>query len=184
MIANLASGAGAVASAAIAYRELSSRKKSEIRRKLYEIDRSLTKGFFGLMTLASLLDEFNFIDNRMMIGGAPIRGFKNAQALRRTHEDCRAAVKDARDAFMDLSGLLPRDHAEEIRTTIDRLNELAMPMLDFGKPYGVFLVKAALALTKVDELICNIGEGYDFYREPRDFSVELRQSLPRLREYD
>ena len=185
LIGNLASGAGAVAAAAIAYkeRELSTRKKSDIRRKLYEIDRSLTKGFSGLMTLASLLDEFNYIDKRMIIGGAPIKGYKNSQLLRRTHEDCRSAVKEARDAFMDLSSILPHEHANVIGETISELNEIAEPMLGFRKPYGVFLVNASFALTKVDELICKIGRKYDFYREARDFPSELRTSIPSLREY-
>jgi hypothetical protein len=183
LIANLAGGGGAVASAVIAYKELTGRKRSDIRRQLYVIDRALTKGFSGLMTLASLLEEFNFIDARMAVGGAPIKGFKNTQLLRRTHEDCRAAVKDARDAFIDLSGLLPREHAQEIRRTIDELNEIAVPMLGFREPYGVILVTASLAFTKVDELICRIGEKYEFNREPRKYFEELRSFLPSIREY-
>jgi hypothetical protein len=183
LIGNLASGAGATAAAYFTYRDLNERKKSEIRRALYEVDRALTKGFAGLMTLASLLDEFSFLGNPKRIGGAPIRGFNNAQTLRRTHEDCRAAVKEARDAFIDLSGKLPIEHAETINTTINRLNKLSTPILTIGEPYGSFLVAAALAFTDVDRLICNVGESYEFQREPRDFTEELTRSLPTLRQF-
>lgn len=181
LIANLASGAGAVAAAVVTYKQLSEQKRTEVRRKLFEIDRALTKGFAGLSTLASLLDEFNHIEKRMSVGGAPIKGFNNAQNLRRIHEDCRSAVKDARDAFMDLSALLPAEHAGVINRTLDELNRLAEPMLAFNKPYGIFLVSAALALTRVDEFICSIGEQYDFNRAPRNFHAEITEALPKLR---
>lgn len=103
--------------------------------------------------------------------------------LRRVHEDCRSAVKEARDAFMDLSAMLPGEHAEAINRTIDQLNRLAEPILSMNKPYGIFLTAAALALTRVDELICNMGERYEFNRLPRNFHTELMESVPQLRQY-
>ncbi len=183
-LAILASAAaGAVTSGIMTYKALSARKKADIRKKLFEIDRALTKGFAGLSTLASFLDEYHYIKEEMVIGGAPIRGHNNAQTLRRVHEDCRSAVKDARDAFMDLSALLPIESGGIISQTLNELNELAEPLLRFRKPYGIFLVTAALALTKVDELICRLGERYQFKKLPRDFSSELRKSLPNLEKY-
>lgn len=70
LIGNIASGAGAVAAAIIAYKQVTNQKKSEIRCKLFETDRALTKGFAGLTTLASLLNEFNYIERRMLVGGS------------------------------------------------------------------------------------------------------------------
>ncbi len=180
LLANVASGAGAVAAAAIAHQDISNRKRSDVRRALYEIDRALTKGFSGLMTLGSILDEFSYLERPKRVGGAPVTGFKNAEALRRTHEDCRAAVKEARDAFMSLSALLSNDYAEVIDRTINRLNELSYPILNFGPTYGTFLVAGAFALHEVDVLICTIGPTYDFRRAPRDFVEDLRRSLPNL----
>jgi hypothetical protein len=159
--------------AIIAYQNLSNRKKADIRRALYEIDRALTKGFACLMTLGSLLDEFSFSRDPRRIGGDPIRGVQNAELLRRTYEDFRAAMNEARDAFTDLSALLPSDHAEVINKTIRRLDELSEPILNVSLSYGVFLVAAALALQEVDNLICHIGERYDFPHSPRDFSAEI-----------
>jgi len=99
------------------------------------------------------------------------------------HEDCRAAVKEARDAFIDLSGLLPTENAEDISITIDKLNLLAKPILGVFQPYGKFLSAASIGLTKVDELICKIGKPYKFSRKPRDYAKELYNSLPILERY-
>jgi hypothetical protein len=183
LIANLASGAGAVGAAVITYKQLNEQKRSEVRRKLFEIDRALTKGFAGLSTLASLLNEFNYINKKVRIGGAPIRGFNNAQTIRRVHEDCRSAVKEARDAFMDLSALLPAEHAEVIGKTLNELNILAEELITINEPYGLYLVAASHALSVVDEFICSIGERYDFNRKPRNFHSEIIEALPILREY-
>lgn len=183
LIAALAAGAGQVASAAIQYREITRKQQSEIRQRLFEIDRALSKGFHSLRVLASLFQQFNYIEYHVSVGGAPIKGFNNAQLMRRTHEDCRSAVKEARDAFMALSALLPGIHAEEIYATIQKLNRLSEPLLGFGKPYGIFLVAASFALTQVDALICNIGKNYDFRRLPYDYPDELIKSLPQLAEY-
>ena len=184
LIANFASGAGAVAAALITYKQLSEKKRSEIRRKLFVIDRAITKGFAGLSTLASLLDEFNYLEREMRVGGAPIKGFKNAQSLRRIHEDCRSAVKEARDAFTDMSASLPVEHAEMIHKTLDRLNKLADPILSFKQPYGSSIVASALALMVVDEFICDIGKMYDFLREPRNFHKEIVKAIPKLRRFE
>lgn len=183
LIANIASGAGAVGATVIAYKQLSEQKRSEVRRKLFEIDRALTKGFSGLATLASLLNEFNYINRKVKIGGAPIKGYNNAQTIRRVHEDCRSAVKEARDAFMDLSALLPAEHADIINKTLNELNRLAEPMITMNQPYGQFLVAASHALSVVDRFICDIGERYDFNRRARNFHEEIIEAIPRLREY-
>jgi len=183
LLANVSASAAAIGSVVISYKQLSQQKQSEIRRKLYEIDRALTKGFAVLETLASLLHEYNYIERSMIIGGAPIKGFTNAQTLRRVHEDCRSAVKDARDAFMDLSGLLPLDHAEVINETIVELNKLASVMLRINQPYGIFLEAAADALGKVDSFICRLGKNYDYNRLPRNFHDDLIVSFPELTHY-
>lgn len=185
LVAQAVIATGSMTTATIAllnYADLSNKKKSSIRGSLYAIDRALTKGFSGLMILGSLLDQYSYLDMRKRIGGAPIPGFKNTEMIRRTHEDCRAAVKEARDAFIELSRLLPRDDARFAHEAINRLNELAEPILSFNQTYGVFLVAAAMAIQEVDKLICNIGYKYGFNREPRDFSSEIRRSLPSLRE--
>jgi hypothetical protein len=179
-LALLAAGAAAVIQYK-SYKQLSQAQRSKIRGKLYEIDRALNDGFATLMTLASLLDEFDFLEKPMRIGGAPIRGYKNAQKLRRAHEDCRAAVKDARDAFIDLSELLPVEHSEDIGKTISNLNRLYQPLVSIETLYAQSLIAATLALNAVDDLICRIGEHYEFHRSPRSFTDELLNSIPRLR---
>ncbi|NJK52476.1 MAG: hypothetical protein HC936_05945 [Leptolyngbyaceae cyanobacterium SU_3_3] len=100
--------------------DANNKRKSEIRSRLYTIDRALTTGFAALMKLGSMLDQFQFLDQERRLGGAPIRGFKNSKDLRDTHNECRDAVKEARDAFMDLSEFLPNIHAETVDTAIRR----------------------------------------------------------------
>lgn len=179
-LAAIVGGVGAAAQAIVTYKDMNDRKRSDIRRHLYEIDRALTKGFSGLMTLTSLLDQFNYINTQKSIGGAPITGFKNSETLRRTHEDCRSAVKEARDAFINLSALLPSEHSERIQVALRRLNQLSEPAINVGIPYGISLVAIALALTEVDSFISDIGERYDFRRQSRNFHDQLLQSFPIL----
>jgi hypothetical protein len=176
-LATLASGISA-ATGVMLWMDAKDKHRTEIRRKLYEIDRALVDGFSALMVLASLLDQFNHLKKPIRVGGAPITGFKNAQRLRKAHEDCRAAVKDARDAFSDLSGLLPNDTRELAEVTIRKLNELSQDIMRFGQPYGTFLSAASQALTVVDIFICQVGKNVDFNREPRFFSDSLVQSFP------
>lgn len=173
----LAGGVSA-ATGIMLWKDAKDKHRTEIRRKLYEIDRALTDGFSSLMVLASLLDQFNYLSKPVMVGGAPISGYKNAQRLRKAHEDCRSAVRDARDAFSDLSALLPSDVREHAEKTIDRLNELSQHIMRFGQPYSVFLVAASQALTAVDNFICYVGTNCDFRREPRIFTQNIIQSFP------
>jgi len=175
----LASGMSA-ATGIMMWRDAKEKHITEIRRKLYEIDRALTDGFSALMVLASLLDQFNYLERPIIVGGAPITGYKNAQRLRKAHEDCRSAVKDARDAFSDLSALLPNDVREQADRTIRNLNELSQGIMRFGQPYAVFLSFASQALTVVDIFICDVGKECDFRREPRFFSTNLVQSFPQV----
>lgn len=182
-LALLASGA----TAAIQYKQykkLTESKCSKIRGKLYNIDRALNDGFASLMTLASLLDQFNSLDKGIRIGGSPIKGFKNTQKLRRAHEDCRAAVKDTRDAFIELSELLPSVHSEEISTAIAALNNLYNYLVTLDTPMALSLIAATHALNTIDRLICSIGKDYDFKRSPRSFTDELLLSMPQLRQYE
>lgn len=175
----LAAGISATTSILV-LRNAKDKQKTDIRRKLYEIDRALTDGFSSLMVLASLLDQFNHLDKPIMVGGAPITGYKNAQRLRKAHEDCRSAVKDARDAFSDLSAMLPADTRKIAEHTLRQLNELSQHIMRFGQPYSVFLVAAAQALTVVDGFICHIGVHCDFRRTPRIFVQNLTESFPNL----
>lgn len=178
----LAAGISA-ATGVLMWRDIKEKQATEIRRKLYEIDRALTDGFAALMVLASLLDQFNHLEKPIRVGGAVITGYKNAQRLRKTHEDCRAAVKDARDAFSDLSALLPHEVRDDIRQTLDDLNRLSGRILSIGESYARFLVAASQALSVVDGLVCRIGAFCDFKRSGRVFTDELVQSLPRLGEH-
>lgn len=173
----LAGGVSAV-TGIVMWKDAKEKHRSEIRRKLYEIDRALTDGFSAMMVLASLLDQFNYLDRNVRVGGAPISGYKNAQRLRKAHEDCRSAVRDARDAFSDLSAMLPSDAREQAEQTIGKLNALSQHIMCFGQPYSTFLVAAAQALTVVDNFICYVGIHCDFRREPRIFTQNLVQSFP------
>jgi hypothetical protein len=166
------------------WRDIKERQVTEIRRKLYEIDRALTDGFAALMVLASLLDQFNHLEKPIRVGGAAITGYKNAQRLRKAHEDCRAAVKDARDAFSDLSALLPQEARDDVRETLEQLNTLSGHIMYMGESYARFLVAASQELSAVDGLTCRIGTFCDFKRSGREFTHDLVQSLPRLREPD
>jgi hypothetical protein len=181
-LAALAAGVSA-ATSVLMWREVKEKQITEIRRKLYEIDRALTDGFGAVMLLASLLDQFNHLGHPVGVGRAAITGFKNSQRLRKAHEDCRGAVKDARDAFLELSAILPRDTEKEVGETLRELNHLLPRVLGVEHPYGRFLVAATQALSVVDTLICKIGERCDFKRSPRVFTDELIQSLPGLASY-
>jgi len=181
-LALLAAGASAVLQYK-SYKQISEGQRSKIRGKLYDIDRALTDGFGALMTLASLLDQFNFLERHLGIGHAPVRGFKNAQKLRRAHEDCRAAVKEARDAFINLSENLPAEHAEDVANAIERLNRIYQTLVSIESLYAQSIIAATFALSVVDNLICRIGKGYDFRRAPRSFTDDLLKSLPILDEH-
>lgn len=176
----LAAGVSA-ATGVLVWRDIKEKQVTEIRRKLYEIDRALTDGFSALMVLASLLDQFNHLTKPIRVGGAAISGYKNAKRLRKAHEDCRSAVKDARDAFSDLSALLPPESRDDIRKTLEQLNTLSADIICIGQPYARFLVSASQALSSVDNLICRIGEFCDFKRSGRVFKDDLVQSIPSLR---
>jgi hypothetical protein len=179
----LASGITAVTGAVtgvLLWQDVKDKQRTEIRRKLYEIDRALNDGFGAMMVLASLLDQFNYLEKPIMVGGAPIAGYKNAQRLRKAHEDCRSAVKDARDAFSDLSAMLPIDARKEAGDTLAKLNELSQRIVRVGQPYAMFLVAASQALTVVDTFICHIGQYCDFGRSPRIFTQNLMESFPHL----
>ena len=169
------------ATGVLTWRDIKKKQSTEIRRKLYEIDRALTDGFAALMVLASLLDQFNHLEKPIRIGGAPITGYKNAKRLRKAHEDCRGAVKDARDAFSDLSALLPHDSEHDIRKALEQLNKLSSNIICIGQPYARFLVAASQALSTVDNLICQIGKCCDYKRTGRIFTEDLINSLPQLR---
>lgn len=171
------------AAAVIQVRKISESQRSKIRGKLYEIDRALNDGFRALMTLASFLDEFQLLERPIRIGGATIFGFSNAQQIRRAHEDCRAAVKEMRDAFMDLSGMLTAKLAERIDVMLRELNKLYARLVTPEVPYGMSLVAASHALTVIDRFICDIGGEFDYHREPRSFSNELLSSLPFIRRF-
>jgi hypothetical protein len=132
------------------------------------------------MILASILDQYTLLNKPVQIGAAPVRGFANAQRIRRAHEDCRAAVKDARDAFIDLSGMLSSECSPQISETIGRLNRL-YPMI-VSSSYGTSLAAASAAMTVVDEFICTIGANFDYRRAPRSFEAELRASIPGIGE--
>ena len=164
------------------WKHVKDKQRIEMRRTLFEIDRALTDGFASLMLLASLLDQFHHLQSPIHIGGAPITGFKNAQRLRKAHEDCRSAVKDARDGFSDLSARLPQDQetSEHITETLARLNKLSTQIICVGGAYGQFLVAASRAMSIVDELICEIGKHCGFRRSARSFTDELILSLPIL----
>lgn len=178
-LALLASGVSAT-TGVLMWKDAKEKQRTEIRRKLYEIDRALNDGFNALMVLASLLDQFNHLDKPVMVGGAPITGYKNAQRLRKSHEDCRNAVKDARDAFSDLSVMLPAEASEHTKRTLEKLNELSQHIMRFGQPYSVFLVAASQALTVVDNFICIAGKHCDFRRASRTFTQNLVESFPHL----
>lgn len=162
------------------YKQLSDSNRSKIRSKLYEIDRALNDGFNSLMTLASLLDQFNYLETKLKIGAGAVKGYKNAQKLRRAHEDCRAAVKDARDAFIELSGLLPADHGDDISEALDKLNNLYEPLITNQTIFARSLITGTYALHVVDELICKIGREYDYKRSPRSFTNDLLNSIPTI----
>ena len=179
-VTGIAGSLGSAAQGIIAYQEISERKRAEIRRALFEIERALIKGASGLNTLTSLLMEFSFTDNQQRIGNAPIQGFKNSETLRRVHEDCRAAVKEARDAFINLSSQLPAGHEDTIRRTLNQLNELAEQFLRVGQSYARSIVAIASALTSVDNLITDLGKRYGFIRDPRDYKEELIRAYPQL----
>lgn len=179
-LALLAAGTG-VALQYKSYKKISDNQKSKIRGKLYEIDRALNDGFNVLMLLASLIDQFNYLEHEKMIGDSPIKGFKNSQKLRRAHEDCRSAVKDARDAFIDLSGLLPGDHSEQIQETLRKINKLYQPLVSIETNYAQSLIVGTFALHTLDNFICNIGENYDFKRSARSFTDDLLNSVTRIR---
>ncbi len=178
----LAAGVSA-ATGILVWRDIKEKQVTEIRRKLYEIDRALTDGFAALMVLASLLDQFNHLEKPIKVGGAVITGYKNAKRLRKAHEDCRGAVKDARDAFSDLSALLPPESRDDIRETLQQLNTLSNSIICIGKPYARFLVAASQALSTVDNFICRIGKYCDFKRAGRVFTDDLVKSLPHLRKH-
>lgn len=176
----LAAGVSA-ATGILTWRNIKNKQLTEIRRKLYEIDRALTDGFAALMILASLLDQFNHLKKPIRVGGAAITGYKNAKRLRKAHEDCRDAVKDARDAFSDLSALLPQESGDDIRKALEQLNKLSNNIICIEQPYARFLVAASQALSTVDNLICQIGKHCDFKRTGRIFTEDLINSLPQLR---
>lgn len=179
----LAAGISA-ATGVLMWRDIKEKQATEIRRKLYEIDRALTDGFAALMVLASLLDQFNHLEKPVRVGGATITGYKNAQRLRKAHEDCRAAVRDARDAFSDLSALLPHEARNDVTEALEQLNSLSGHVICMGESYARFLVAASQGLSVVDGLICRIGTFCDFRRSGRVFTQDLVQSLPRLRRND
>ena len=165
------------------WKDVKDKQRIEMRRKLFEIDRALTDGFASLMLLASLLDQFHYLQKPIRIGSAPITGFKNAHRLRKAHEDCRSAVKDARDGFSALSALLPQREEEtskHITETLARLDKLSTQIICVGKQYGQFLVAASRAMSIVDEFICVIGEHCGFHRSARTFTDDLILSLPSL----
>ena len=167
-----------VAAAAIAGAQLkqaTDKDRSEIRRKLYEIDRALVDGFASLSNVASLIDQFNFVGQPLSLGAAPIAGFKNAQKLRKAHEDCRDAVREARDAFMALSSLLrPSEQLfMAARRLLDQLNE-TLATLRFGAiSYAHAMVVLAAGLTAIDRFICQLGEEYQFRTEPRNYETDF-----------
>lgn len=172
------------ATGVLMWRDIKEKQVTEIRRKLYEIDRALTDGFASLMVLASLLDQFNHLEKPIRVGGAAIMGYKNAQRLRKAHEDCRSAVKDARDAFSDLSALLPHQARDDVSQTLEELNKISGRIICVGESYARFLVAASQALSSVDSLICRIGTFCDYKRSGRIFTQDLVQSIPRLRDHD
>lgn len=179
----LASSVSAV-TGVLMWQDVKNRQVTEIRRKLFEIDRALTDGFAALMVLGSLLDQFNHLEKNIYVGGAPIKGFKNAKRLRKAHEDCRIAVKDTRDAFSDLSALLPQQESRnDIIKAIEQLNKLSAIIISIGQPYARFLVAASQALSVVDNLICQIGKHCDFKRQARSFTDDLIKSQPSLRHH-
>jgi len=182
-LALLVSAVGSAA-AVIQIRRMSESQRSKVRGKLYEIDRALNDGFRALMTLASFLDEFQLLERKMSIGGAPIRGFSNAQRIRRAHEDCRVAVKDTRDAFIDLSGLLTTEFSERIGRTLYELNLLYGNIVTPGDSYGSSLIAVSHALTTIDSFICDIGPDFDYRRQPRSFAEELLLSIPFIRRFN
>jgi len=171
------------AAAVIQVRKISDSQRAKIRGKLYVIDRSLNDGFRALMTLASFLDEFQLLERPIRIGGAAIFGFSNAQRSRRAHEDCRAAVKEMRDAFIDLSCMLTAKLAERIDQMLRELNEVYARLVTPQVAYGVSLVAASHSLTVIDRFICDIGGEFDYHREPRSFTNELLSSLPFIRRF-
>ena len=176
-LALLAGGVSA-ATSLLMWNDAKDKQRTEIRRKLYEIDRALNDGFGSMMVVASLLDQFNCLDKPVRVGGAPITGFKNARRLRKAHEDCLSAVKDARDAFSDLSAMLPAETREQAAQTLRKLNQLSQSIMRFGQPYGTFLLATSHALTAVDNFICLVGEHCDFRRQPRTFTQNFLESFP------
>jgi len=181
-LALLASSVGAVAAVA-QLRKMSESQRSKVRQKLYEIDRALEDGSKASNILASLLDEHQLLGRPVIIGGAPVRGFTNAQRIRRAHEDCRAAVKDTRDAFIDLSGLLPADFSERIVRTLTDLNHeyAALVMTGETSSYARSLLAANRAMSAIDAFICDIGREFDYRRVPRAFADELLRTFPFMR---
>ncbi|MCC6587202.1 MAG: hypothetical protein IT168_10960 [Bryobacterales bacterium] len=186
-VANLVVQVGSLSIGAVAavmtLKKMSEAHASRIRHQIFEIDRALTDGFSSLMILASLLQEFNYLERPVRIGGAPIRGHNNMQRLRRAHEDCRAAVRDTRDAFIELSANLDAESRRDIEGTLNELNGLYGHMMQPGQPYGVTLVWATMALAKVDAYVCRLGHDFDFRREPREFMRNLVDAIPALRKY-
>lgn len=166
-------------------KSLSKNDIDKIRRNLYQIDLALIQGFASLSTIASFFDQYDYFGNRMLVGNAPITGYKNAQKVRRAHEDGRAAVKEARDAFMELSLLVPPTpkNAEIVGNGIARLNELASFMVGIGDSYARALLALADGLATVDRLISDLGEDYDYTRTPRDYSRDLAIAFPKMRDY-
>lgn len=168
-----------------ANKEVSAGDRDKIVRNLYQIDLSLIKGFASLSTITSFFDQFDYFGNQMGVGTAPITGYKNVQAIRRAHEDGRAAVKDARDAFTDLSVLVPPNpkNAEIVGNGLSRLNELARFMVGFGDTYARALLAIAEGLAEVDKLICDLGEAYGYERTPRNYANDLERSFPKMRQH-
>jgi len=80
-IAQVVAGSATVAAATITWKNLNEQKRLDIRKKLFTIDRSLTKGFSCLMTLSSLLDEFGYLEKKVAIGKAPITGVDNKRLM-------------------------------------------------------------------------------------------------------
>jgi hypothetical protein len=77
----LAAGGISATTGVLLWRDAKDKQHTEIRRKLYEIDRALNDGFGAMMVLASLLDQFNYLEKPIKVGGAPIVGFKKRSTV-------------------------------------------------------------------------------------------------------
>lgn len=163
--------------------DLSEKNRSQIRNAIFTVERALNQGSAVLRNLASIFDQYGYLETPIMVGGAPISGYKNSRNVRRWHEDARAAVKDARDAFMDLSSILPSEYSGIIRETLDALNNLSDPLLGFRRPYGLFFVAAAKALDQVYSLIGEIGKDFDYQRQSNTITEDLIRIVPKLKRY-